>query len=112
MDHIAALSSLQASHSGADKIESLVKGARGVKQEREIERVSKEFEAVFLTEMLRPIFESVDVNDTFGGGRAEEVFRGLMLDEYGKTLSRSGGIGLADHVKATLIKAQGQNTKE
>ncbi|MES2729285.1 MAG: rod-binding protein [Pseudomonadota bacterium] len=72
----------------------------------EIERTAKDFEAVFLAEMLKPMVEGVEVSEDFGGGRGEEVFRGMMVDEYGKIMSNKGGIGLADHVKAQMIRLE------
>lgn len=103
----SSLASLHTTESASEKAKSLIRGARGVQKEGEIDKLAQDFEAVFITEMLRPIFESIQTNDTFGGGRGEEVFRSMMLDEYGKNLSQAGGIGLADHVKASLIEMQG-----
>ncbi|MEK7802443.1 MAG: rod-binding protein [Pseudomonadota bacterium] len=69
-------------------------------------QAAKDFEAVFITEMMKPMFESIEVDDTFGGGKGEEVFRGLLTQEYGKMFSQKGGIGLAAHVQSELIKIQ------
>jgi peptidoglycan hydrolase FlgJ len=74
---------------------------------------ARDFEAMFLTEMIRPMLETVAVDDVFGGGKGEDVFRGLLADEYGKNMARAGGIGLASHIQAALIAAQegGQHAK-
>lgn len=75
-----------------------------------IDQAARDFEAMFVTEMIRPMMDTIEVNDTFGGGKGEEVFRGMLVDEYGKLVARTNGIGLASHVKAALIAAQsGQN---
>lgn len=68
--------------------------------------VARDFEAVFLAEMLKPIFESVEVSETFGGGGAEEMWRSLQVAEYGKSMARKGGIGLADAVMRQILKTQ------
>lgn len=73
-----------------------------------IEDAAKEFEAVFITEMMRPMFEAIEVNETFGGGKGEEMFRGMMLDEYGKMIADTGNFGLSDSIKAHMIKIQEQ----
>lgn len=96
-----------AQKTGLEKTEELVRGSRSVREDAELDRIAKDFEAVFLTEMVRPIFESVEVDPMFGGGRSEEIFRSMMLEEYGKSLSEAGGVGLASFVKAELIKMQG-----
>ncbi len=71
-----------------------------------IDETAKDFEAMFVTEMMRPMFDTVEVDKTFGGGKGEEIFRGFMLDEYGKNMAASGGLGIADLVKAQLIEMQ------
>jgi peptidoglycan hydrolase FlgJ len=77
------------------------------KQElQKIDKTSEDFEAVFITEMLKPMFEALEVDPVFGGGKGEEVFRDLQLNEYGKMISKQGGIGLADNVRAQLIHLQ------
>ena len=76
------------------------------KKMEQIEQTAKEFEAMFLSEMLKPIFESVPVNETFGGGKTEEIFGGFLRDEYGKMMAGTSGIGIADLVKEELIEMQ------
>lgn len=67
---------------------------------------ARDFEAVYLAEMMRPMLETVEVSEAFGGGHGEEMFRGMLADEYGKMMARTGGIGLASSVKAAMIAAQ------
>lgn len=82
------------------------KMARSGQTEDEMGKVAREFEAVFISEMMRPMFEGLEVDPMFGGGRGEEVFKGMLIDEYGKGMARAGGIGLADHIKQQLIYLQ------
>lgn len=89
--------------------QAVAKGAfdeRGIPNLDKIEDAAKEFEAVFLSEMIRPMFEGLEVDPLFGGGRSEEIFRGMMIEEYGKTMANAGGIGLASYVKAELLRIQ------
>lgn len=71
-----------------------------------IEETAQDFEAMFLSEMLKPMFETVKVNETFGGGKGEEIFSGFLRDEYSKMLSLQGGVGIAGLVKEQLIEMQ------
>ena len=77
-----------------------------VKDIEKIEKAAEEFEAVFVTEMLKPMFEGIETNDMFGGGKGEEIFRGFMLQEYGKKLAGMGTLGIADNIKAEMIRMQ------
>jgi peptidoglycan hydrolase FlgJ len=67
---------------------------------------ARDFESVFISEMLKPMFETVEVDDMFGGGKGEEVFRGIMIQEMGKSIAKQGGFGIADQVKAELLRIQ------
>lgn len=75
---------------------------------KRLEETAQDFEAVFITEMMKPMFEGIKTDGQFGGGKGEEVFRGFMLQEYGKTMAATGTFGIADHVKAAMIQLQEQ----
>lgn len=73
---------------------------------RALDRTAKDFEAVFLSQMLSQMWSGVEVDPTFGGGHAEEVWRGMMVEEYGKMIASSGGVGIADGMKLQLLQMQ------
>lgn len=73
---------------------------------KDVEAAAKEFEAVFLTQMIQHMFSGVKTNEVFGGGEAEETFKVLLFDEYGKAISKAGGVGVAEQVKRELLKMQ------
>ncbi|MGB4057315.1 MAG: rod-binding protein [Alphaproteobacteria bacterium] len=75
---------------------------------QKIETTAREFESVFIAEMMKPMFEGIETGGLFGGGKGEEIFRNMMLDEYGKMVAQTGGIGLADQVKQQMILMQEQ----
>ncbi|WP_419902493.1 rod-binding protein [Kiloniella sp.] len=76
------------------------------KDEKSAMAAAKEFEAVFISQMLSPMFESLPTDGPMGGGQGERMFRSLMVQEYGKTLSESGGIGISNAVYREIIKLQ------
>lgn len=87
---------------------ALVKAKAGLDSKKlaEIDAAAKDFEAMFASEMLSHMFSSVGVDPMFGGGDAEETWRGLMIEQYGKEIVKSGGIGLSDAIKAQMIALQ------
>ncbi|MGQ3068372.1 MAG: rod-binding protein [Brevundimonas sp.] len=64
------------------------------------------FEASFLSQMLKPMFEGLKTDGMFGGGHAEETWRGFMVEAMAKQTVQAGGIGLADQVVAQMIRMQ------
>lgn len=64
------------------------------------------FEASFLSQMLKPMFEGLKTDGMFGGGEAEGTWRGFMIEAMAKQTVKAGGIGLADDVMAQMLKMQ------
>jgi Rod binding domain-containing protein len=56
--------------------------------------------------MLSEMFAGIKTDGLFGGGQGEEMFRSLLLDEYGKQIAKHGGLGIGDAVMRTLVSAQ------
>ena len=69
-------------------------------------KVAEDFEAVFLGQMLQPMFQNIDAAKPFGGSHSEKMWRTMQVEEYGKAIAKSGGIGIADAVFREIIKAQ------
>lgn len=67
------------------------------------------FEASFLAQMLKPMFEGLRTDGPFGGGQGEETWRSFMIEAMAKQTVRSGGIGLADQVVSQMLKMQEQS---
>ena len=79
---------------------------RAAKTAGQAEKAARDFEAVFLGQMLKHMFSGIGTDPVFGGGHGETVFRGLLIDEIGKQIATTGGIGIADRVKRDLLRAQ------
>lgn len=70
------------------------------------QKAANDFEGVFISQMLSQMFSGLSTDEEFGGGPGEDMFRSLMIDEYGKQMASHGGIGLADSVLKELVKTQ------
>lgn len=67
---------------------------------------AQDFEASFVSVMFQTMFEGIKSDGPFSGGQGENVFRSLLVDEYGKQMARAGGIGIADQVYSEILKLQ------
>ena len=72
-----------------------------------MKKTAQDFEAGFLSMMLKPMFEGLKTDGPFGGGDAEATWRSFMVDAMARRVASGGGIGLADHVQRELIAMQG-----
>jgi len=67
---------------------------------------AKEYESVFVSQFLSSMFSGIKTDGVTGGGQGEEMFRSLMINEYGKAFEQRGGFGLAAQMKTQLLKHQ------
>jgi len=71
---------------------------------------AKDLEGVFLNTLMKEMFSSVKTDDkSFGGGFAEETWRGMQAEQFSSAMADQGGIGLADQLMPTLLKLQEAN---
>jgi len=77
---------------------------------RQARKTAREFEAVFIGQMLQPMFQNIDAAEPFGGSSSEKMWRSMQVDEYGKAIAKAGGIGIADAVFREILRAQENRT--
>lgn len=70
-------------------------------------KTAQEFEAVFLGQITKLMFENVEPGE-FSGGHGEEIFRGVMAERIGDEIARKNGVGLAPAVFEQIIRMQEQ----
>jgi len=83
-----------------------VKSTLNEKKLQDIDAAAKDFEAMFIGEMLAPMFDTVQTDEVSGGGQGEDTWKGMLVEEYAKQIVKTGGIGLSDDIKAKMIEMQ------
>jgi len=76
--------------------------------EEQARAAGKEFESFFIGQMLEYMNTDIETDGMFGGGHAEDVWRSMLNQEYGKEMVKSGTIGIADAVMRSLIQSQNE----
>ncbi|MCE2510746.1 MAG: rod-binding protein [Alphaproteobacteria bacterium] len=69
-------------------------------------RAAEDFESFFIAQMVGTMFANLKTDGPFGGGFGETIYRSMLADEYGKVMSRRGGVGIADAVEREILKLQ------
>lgn len=85
------------------RLQPSLKGARQDGDPAAAKKVAREFEAMFVAQMLKSMRETVGKDTLTGGGRAEETFRSLLDQEYAAEAARTGSIGLAQSIERQLL---------
>lgn len=70
------------------------------------DQAAGDFEGMFMSQMLQPMFDTVGVDPIFGGGHGEEAMRGFLVQEYGKILAKGSHLGIAAAVQHQMIQTQ------
>ncbi|NKB43403.1 MAG: chemotaxis protein [Alphaproteobacteria bacterium] len=83
--------------------------AKGM-SEAQAKEASEQFESFFIGQMLEYMNTDINSDGLFGGGHAEEVWRSMLNQEYGKEIAKSSSLGVSDAVMRSLLQAQGEAT--
>jgi hypothetical protein len=55
---------------------------------------------------MAPMFQGLETDELFGGGPGEDIYRSILIEEYGKSIARAGGIGLSDAIQREILMLQ------
>ena len=72
----------------------------------QLKQKATELEGVFLTTLMSQVTSSANAQGQFGGGHAEETWRGMMATEQANEMAKAGGIGLSDSILRDLLSTQ------
>lgn len=76
----------------------------------QIDKVSRDFESLFIGMMLEHMFGDSVGEEAFGDKQSADVYKGMLTEQYGKEIADAGGIGIASYVRAELLRIQEQET--
>jgi len=93
--------------SSLGKVEGLERKGKFAKDAAKIRKLSTEFEAMFLEQMLKGMRSSVQKSGFIDGGNAEEIYTSMLDTEYAKNMAQQRSLGLADMVERQLLESMG-----
>ncbi|HUI71804.1 MAG TPA: rod-binding protein [Spirochaetia bacterium] len=65
----------------------------------ELYKASQDFESLFIKQMLDVMRKTIHrENDLLNGGLSQDVFEGMLYDEYAKKMAQTAGFGLAETI--------------
>ena len=73
-------------------------------------KTADDFETMFLENMMSQIFPQDAAEGPVGdNGTGSQVYRGMLVNEYAKTVAKSGGIGVSDTIYRHMLQMQEAN---
>lgn len=73
---------------------------------QDVAKAAQQFAGMFMSQMFTHMFEGVGQDKMFGGGQGEEMFRSVLVDEYGKAAAKSPNLGITNNIMHALIAQQ------
>lgn len=92
---------------GAHAAVSLAGAVKGSPEEAR--EVARQFESVFISELLEQMSIGIKTDGAFGGGPSEGIYRSFLNGAIADQVSKNGGIGIADAVYREILKLQEAN---
>lgn len=86
------------------RFEEALKNATKSGDDKELKKACQELESVFLNMMLSTMRKTIPEGGLFEKSQASKTFESMLDEEYAKSLSKSGGIGLAKVLEKQLKK--------
>lgn len=106
MADIASLPAPQMPSINAQKDADALRAA--AKSKDKVAKAAHDFEAVYMQQMLSHMWEGIETDGPFGGGHGEEVFRSMMIEQYGKMIADSGQTKIASTLQREMLRMQEQ----
>jgi Rod binding domain-containing protein len=104
MDGLAASAPASFSAQAAAALAGAAKGSP-----EEAREVARQFESVFINELLEQMSVGIKTDGPFGGGPSEGIYRSFLNNAIADQVSKNGGIGIADAVYREILKLQEAN---
>lgn len=80
--------------------------ARRVNSQAKAAAQGKEFESVFLGQVLNSLTQGLGEKTGFDGGSAEQQWRSILNEHVGRAVAAKGGVGIASAVARELLRNQ------
>jgi murein DD-endopeptidase MepM/ murein hydrolase activator NlpD len=93
----------------------VAQNATGDRQKQELKKVSQEFEAVFIAQLLKVMRETIEESGLLGGGFGKSIYTELFDQEIALSMARRGALGISDLLYKNLadrVSGGSQTEKE
>ncbi len=79
-----------------DAVRSTPSAPKGRDEEAKLKDACRDFEAIFIKQMLDSMKKTVQKTGLMEGGMAEDIFEDMLYQEYSKTMAKTGSFGISD----------------
>ena len=78
--------------------------------EQKTKKTADDFETMFLENMMSQVFPQEAAEGPLGeNGTGSQVYRGMLVNEYAKSVAKSGGVGISQTIYRQMLQMQEAN---
>ncbi len=81
------------------------------KEDKKLKEACRDFEAMFISQLLKSMRKTVEKADLYGSSKEEEIWQEMIDAEIAKSASKTGSFGIADMLYKQLSSQLSSNTK-
>ncbi|MEN6459813.1 MAG: rod-binding protein [Syntrophomonas sp.] len=89
----------------SDKTDNFAKALEDATKQKDKERLKEscqQLESVFLNQIMQAMRATISKSDLLGNDFSDDVFQSMLDEEYTKSMSKTGSLGLADIIYKQL----------
>ncbi len=75
-----------------------------VNDAKRLEKVGKDFESVFMYQVLELMQPKPNEDSMFSGGESEKIYRQILNEKIAGEISKRGGLGISKNVEMQIQK--------
>ncbi len=75
-------------------------------------KAGEDFDAFFLSQVFKSMFDGVGTDALFGGGNAENIYRSLLIQQYAKVAAKTDTSGIGADVTREILRMQEEHGKK
>lgn len=91
---------------GISTIDAKIAQLHTPENKKTVHEAAVKFESMFLNEMFSHMFSGLETDGSFGGGQGEEIFRSMMIEQYGQKVAGSKTTGISTSIEREMLRMQ------
>jgi len=95
-----------------DSFKDKLEQAANDKDLTKLKEASQEFEAYFINTLFKEMRKTIQDGGLVEKSQARTTFEGMLDEEMSKSISKTGGLGLADMIYNNMLKVYSTSTPE
>ena len=112
--NIDNMQSMATSQLNSAKVSNAALNTKFSKSDDKLKEACKQFEAIFIKQMLNSMKKTVQKSGLIDGGQTEKIFEDMLYDKYADKMSNTGNFGIAKNMynQLSMVNEYSKNVSQ